>query len=116
MTRQSITAVVPVYNRADLLVQLLDSIAAQTIPFTKVIVIDNASTDGAADLARARGCAVIPQSENIGFARAVNLGWRAASESQWIAILNSDVTLDAHWLERLIAAAADSSFATGTIF
>jgi GT2 family glycosyltransferase len=112
----SITAVVPVHNRADLLVQLLDSIAAQTLPFTEVIVIDNASTDGAVDLARARGCTVIPQSANIGFARAVNLGWRAASESQWIAILNSDVTLDPHWLERLIAAATDSSFATGTIF
>src|SRR5580658_5261726 len=114
--RDSITAVIPVHNRADLLVQLLDSIAAQTLPFTKVIVIDNASTDGAADLARARGCTVIPQPENIGFARADNVGWRAAQESHWIAILNSDVTLDPHWRERLINAATDFSFATGTIF
>jgi GT2 family glycosyltransferase len=112
----SITAVVPVHNRADLLAQLLDSIDAQTLPFSGVIVIDNASTDGAAALARARGCTVISQTANTGFARAVNLGWRAAPQSRWIAILNSDVTLDPHWLERLIAAAAGSSFATGTIF
>lgn len=112
----SITAVVPVHNRADLLAQLLDSIAAQTAPFARVIVIDNASTDGAAALAESRGCTVIRQSTNTGFARAVNTGWREAHESAWIAILNSDVTLDPHWAERLRAAAADFSFATGAIF
>jgi GT2 family glycosyltransferase len=46
----------------------------------------------------------------------VNLGWRAAAGSQWIAILNSDVTLDPHWVERLVSAAASCSFAAGTIF
>lgn len=122
-SRDSITAVIPVHNRADLLAQLLDSIAAQTLPFTEVIVVDNASTDGAAAVARSRGCTVIAQDQNTGFARAVNLGWRAAHGSQWIAILNSDVTLDPGWLERMVPAASspsgpsgDFSFATGTIF
>ena len=112
----SITAVIPVHNRADLLAGLLDSIAAQSVPFARVIVVDNASTDGAAALAADRGCVVIPQSTNTGFARAVNTGWREARESEWIAILNSDVTLDPHWAERLRNAAAGFSFATGTIF
>ncbi len=114
--RGSITAVVPVHNRVELLRQLLDSVAAQTIPFDEVIVVDNASTDGAGDLARERGCTVISLAENTGFARAVNLGWRAAKNSRWIAILNSDVTLDPSWLERLLDAACNSSFAAGTIF
>jgi GT2 family glycosyltransferase len=112
----SITAVVPVHNRADLLAPLLDSIAAQTAPFARVIVVDNASTDGAAALAANRGCTVIPQGANTGFARAVNTGWREARESEWIAILNSDVTLDSRWAERLLDAAAGFSFATGAIF
>jgi GT2 family glycosyltransferase len=111
----SITAVIPIHNRADLLKQLLDSIESQTTPFTDVIVVDNASTDGAADLGRSRGCTVIAQTENAGFARAVNVGWRS-SDSDWVAIINSDVTLEPHWLERLLAAAKDFSFATGTIF
>jgi GT2 family glycosyltransferase len=112
----SVAAVIPVHNRADLLSQLLDSIAGQTTPFTEVIVVDNASTDGAAALARDRGCTVVSSAENAGFARAVNLGWRTAADCHWIAILNSDVTLDPRWLERLLAAAPGYGFATGTIF
>lgn len=111
----SVTAIIPVHNRADLLAQLLDSVAAQTVPLSEIIVVDNASSDGAADLARARGCTVIARASNTGFAQAVNAGWRAA-QTDWIAILNSDVTLDPHWLEHLLAAGRDSSFATGTIF
>jgi GT2 family glycosyltransferase len=105
-----------VHNRADLLAQLLDSISAQTLPFARVIVVDNASTDSAGALAASRGCTVLAQNTNTGFARAVNAGWRAAHESEWIAILNSDVTLDPSWTERLRNAAAGSSFATGTIY
>lgn len=112
----SIAAVIPVHNRADLLARLLDSVAAQTVQFAEVIVVDNASTDGAAEVARERGCRVISMSENSGFARAVNEGWRAANTSEWVAILNSDVTLDGQWLERLAASCTNFSFATGTIF
>lgn len=109
-----LTAIIPVHNRADLLECLLDSIDGQTVPFAEIVVVDNASTDGAAALARARGCRVIEMGENAGFARAVNQGWRAAS-TEWVAILNSDVELDSCWLERLIAGACDSGYATGMI-
>lgn len=109
-----LTAVIPVHNRADLLRSLLDSACRQTSPFAEIIVVDNASTDGAAALARSRGCRVISMDENAGFARAVNCGWRAAS-TPWVAILNSDVELDVHWAERLFAAAGEASFATGMV-
>jgi GT2 family glycosyltransferase len=110
-----VTAIIPVHNRADLLASLLDTIARQTTPFAETIVVDNASTDGAADLARARGCRVIAMHENAGFARAVNAGWKAAS-TEWVAILNSDVELDDRWLENLTSAAGAAAFAAGTIF
>jgi GT2 family glycosyltransferase len=108
------TAIIPVHNRADLLERLLDTVCAQTHPFAEVVVVDDASTDGAGDLARARGCRVIAMGENAGFARAVNRGWKSAA-TDWVAILNSDVELDSRWLERLSSAAAEASFATGTI-
>jgi GT2 family glycosyltransferase len=114
MSGDSVTAVIPVHNRADLLARLLPTLRAQTTAFSEVLVIDNASTDNAAELARDAGCRVIAMGENMGFARAVNCGWRAAA-TPWIAILNSDVELDTLWLERLLAGAAAHSFATGTI-
>jgi GT2 family glycosyltransferase len=109
------TAIIPVHNRADLLGCLLDSIGRQTVPFAEIVVIDNASTDGAAELALARGCRVIAMSENAGFARAVNRGWNAAA-TEWVAILNSDVELDSRWLERLVAGVGNAGYAAGTIF
>ncbi len=112
MSSLSCTAVIPVHNRADLLESLLDSIERQPLRFTAIVVVDNLSTDGAVELARARGCRVIEMGENAGFARAVNSGWRTAA-TEWIAILNSDVELDSRWLELLTAAAEGESFATG---
>jgi GT2 family glycosyltransferase len=111
----SVSAVIPVYNRADLLEKLLATIACQTIPFDELIVVDNASTDGAPELAKAAGCTVIAMGSNAGFAAAVNRGWRAAKGDR-IAVLNSDVELDPAWLERLLEASGEAAFATGKIF
>jgi len=110
----SITAVIPVHNRADLLVRLLASLQAQSVPCQEILVVDNASTDGAPERARDAGCRVIEMGGNAGFARAVNRGWSEA-KTDWIAILNSDVELDRYWMERLTGQAGDASFATGLI-
>lgn len=107
-------AVIPVHNRADLLKALLATMRAQTVPFAEIVVVDNASCDGAAEAARTSGCRVLTMGENAGFARAVNRGCRTAA-AEWIAILNSDVELDSRWLERLLAASSNAGFATGRI-
>ena len=109
----SLTAIVPVWNGRELLARLLASLEAQSQPATEVLVVDNGSTDGAPDLARARGSRVIAMGRNAGFAAAVNRGIRE-SRSEWIAVLNSDVVLAPDYLAKLVAAAAP--FATGKIF
>lgn len=114
MVIPSVAAVIPVHNGAGLLRRLLATIEDQTIALAEIVVVDNASTDGAPELARSSGCRVIGMSENAGFARAVNRGWRS-TQCEWIAILNSDVELDSRWLERLLDAATNASFATGMI-
>ena len=50
-----VVAVVVAYNRADLLAQSLDGLAAQTRPLDAVVVIDNASTDDSGAVARSHG-------------------------------------------------------------
>ena len=99
----SITAIVPVWNGRELLERLLASLEAQTEAATELLVVDNGSTDGAPELARARGARVIPMGRNAGFAAAVNRGIRE-SRGEWIAVLNSDVELAPDYFAKLLAA------------
>jgi GT2 family glycosyltransferase len=112
----SISAIVPVWNGRPLLERLLDTLQAQTLPAAEWLVVDNGSTDGAPDVARARGARVLPMGRNAGFAEAVNRGIRE-SRGEWVVILNSDIELAPDYLARLMAAAESRSawFATGKI-
>jgi len=111
----SITAIVPVWNGRQLLERLLASLEAQTEPAAELLVVDNGSTDGAPELARAHGARVIPMGRNAGFAAAVNRGIRE-SRGEWIAVLNSDVELAPDYFARLLGAgSAGAWFATGKI-
>src|ERR1044071_1990751 len=96
-----VTAVIPTWNRRDLLSTLLQNLRAQVRPFDEIIVVDNGSLDDSADLALAAGARVLRLGRNLGFAAAVNRGLGAA-HAEWVAILNNDVTLDPDWLAKLL--------------
>lgn len=112
----SVTAVIPNWNRRDLLLSLLRDWEAQSPAPAETIVVDNGSTDGSVEAAKARGATVIALPENRGFAYAVNRGIEAA-RTEWIAVLNNDVHLPAHWLQRLLddARRHEAWFATGRL-
>jgi GT2 family glycosyltransferase len=93
-----VAAVIPNWNGAQRLPRCLVSLATQTRPFDRVIVVDNGSTDGSQEMAQVR----LP--ENVGFATAVNRGCWEAAGCDWIAVLNNDVALDPGWLEAMLAA------------
>src|SRR6516225_1490901 len=107
-------AVIPHWNRRDLLAVLLDNLQRQTRPFDEVIVVDNGSTDDSAALAQQMGARVLRMGSNLGFAAAVNRGIEATG-CDWVAILNNDVTLEPNWPETLIGEAErkNSWFAAG---
>lgn len=111
-----VTAVIPNWNGRELLVRLLEQLRAQTRPLTRVVVVDNGSSDGSREEGEARGAEVVPLPENRGFAAAVNRGIELC-RTPLVAILNNDVVLAPDWLERLAAAfAADKVwFACGKV-
>jgi hypothetical protein len=117
----SVAVVIPTWNRPELLVRVLDDLARQTYPIERVIVVDNGSTDDSATIADRAGAEVIELVENLGFAAAVNRGIQSvhshASASEWIVVLNNDVSLAPDWLARLMASAAGTAawFATGKL-
>ncbi len=113
-----IAAIIPHWNRRDLLLELLANLAQQTRPFDEIIVVDNGSTDDSVAVALANGAQVIKLEKNLGFAAAVNRGIQAShtsAQGDWIAILNNDVTLAPDWLETLLAATVTADFAAGKI-
>ncbi len=109
-----VTAIIPHWNRWDLLAALLDNLKQQTRPFDRVLVVDNGSEDDSAALAEQAGARVLRLGRNLGFAAAINRGIQS-EDSDWIAILNNDVTLHPDWLRNLLETAEreKACFATG---
>ncbi len=62
-------------------------------PGVPVVVVDNASTDGSAEAARAAGACVVPAASNLGFGPACNLAAREGAPSETILFLNPDAAL-----------------------
>ena len=96
------------WNRRELLVACLRSLAAQTHPDFDVYVVDNGSEDGSAEaVAKINETFPIPlqliqNSTNRGFCAANNQGI-AASTGRLIALLNNDAEAEPGWLEALEA-------------
>jgi N-acetylglucosaminyl-diphospho-decaprenol L-rhamnosyltransferase len=89
-----IQVVIVSYNSVHVISDLLDSLPAALGDLkSDVIVVDNGSTDGTAELVAARaGCRVV-RSTNVGYAGGINRGVRETSSAEAILILNPDVRL-----------------------
>lgn len=102
MTTIDLSVVIVSYNARGDLDRCLASIAAAPPASSyEVIVVDNGSTDGSADAARARSARVIEAGANLGFSRANNAGIRA-SQGTYVLMLNSDTVVNAGTLDRLL--------------
>ena len=85
-----LTAIIPTHNRAHLLGPALDSIAAQSVRDVEVIVVDDDSSDGTAELVQARRDVTYVHVERQGQPAAVrNVGIERA-RSEYLAFLDSD--------------------------
>ncbi len=107
---ETVSAIIPTWNRAALVESLLTNLAEQTQPPGQVIVVDNGSKDETQAVARRLGAEVVALPENRGFAAAVNEGIQR-SNGEWILILNNDVRLEPDWIERLLSAAEQENAA-----
>jgi len=113
----NVTAIVPNWNRCDLLGRVLRCLGQQTHPLLEIVVVDNGSDDDSVNVAKQLGARVVQMGFNAGFSRAVNRGIQE-SRGEWVAIVNNDVELQPDWLERLMESVSRSGawFATGKIY
>lgn len=90
MASLSVSVVIPLYEGRELVTEALDSVAAQTSPPHEVIVVDDGSTDGGAEVARAHPLAPrVLRQANRGPAAARNAGVAVAT-GDLIALLDAD--------------------------
>lgn len=92
-----LAALVISFNSAGELPACLDALDAYSAEFSEgVLVIDNASSDGSANLVRRRGgVRLIANTRNLGFAGAVNQGFAALPGAEAILLLNPDAHIAA---------------------
>lgn len=108
----SIDILVPVYNRSDLLPQLLESCLAQTFPAREIILVDDASTDPLVGpilenfAARFPNIRVLTHDENRGICNTQETGLKA-STADFIAFVDCDDYLSPVALESTLSAITD---------
>lgn len=105
-----IIAIVVTYNRKKLLEKCIFSILNQTTPPEKIIIIDNASTDGTQSLVKEKlyehrqNIKYVQLTENLGGAGGFSKGIELAIEenSDWVWIMDDDALPDNNALEELV--------------
>ncbi len=90
----NVSVIIPTYNRADLIVEAIHSVLAQTYQDLELIVVDDGSTDGTREavapyVQRSNGRVRYVYQENQGLSAARNTGCRLA-RGQYLAFLDSD--------------------------
>src|SRR5690242_14618913 len=101
--------VLPCLDEAD----ALPTVLAGLPPGWSVLVVDNGSTDGTADVARALGARVVTEARR-GYGAAVHAGLVGA-RAELVAVLDGDGSLDSAVLPRMAAAVVggDADLAVG---
>lgn len=99
-----VSVIVVNWNGAHLLPACLDAIEAQDYPLVEVIVVDNGSRDGSAEMAASRASIrLIRNRANLGFAVANNIAIELAT-GEFVLLLNYDAVLEPGYISALVGA------------
>jgi len=101
---KELSIIIVSWNACEFLRGCLNSIRTSgCLLVREIIVVDNASADGSAEMVATEfpEVTLIRSNENLGFARGNNLGIRQASGT-WLALINSDVKVHPGCFEQLV--------------
>jgi hypothetical protein len=100
-----VSVIIVNYNGKRFLDTCLGSLYRQSYTAMEILLVDNGSSDGSINFIRASypGVKVIENTDNLGFAKANNIGIKAA-KGEYIATLNNDTEAEPGWLAALVEA------------
>ena len=104
-----VTIIIPNYNGRHFMEPCLQSLKEQTYRQFKVLVVDNASSDGSLEFMAESypDIEVIPLDKNYGFSKAVNVGIQN-SHTPYVILLNNDTTVDKNYVGEMVKAIESS--------
>ena len=89
------------YNTKDITLSCINSVEKYSPQDTRIIVVDNNSTDGSPEALNKTSIILINNDQNLGFSKAVNQGIKL-SKGEYVLILNSDTKVKRDSINRLI--------------
>jgi GT2 family glycosyltransferase len=109
VTRPPISAVIPTWSGLRFLPACLSALRAQLAPGDEIVLVDNASRDGAGDWARrhAPDVRVLALRENLGFSGGTAAGI-AAARGELLLLINDDALAEPGCVDALWAALRDA--------
>jgi GT2 family glycosyltransferase len=104
--RPLVYVVVLTWNQREVTLECLESLAQTTYPNSRVVVVDNGSTDGTEQAIKARFPAVevVVNERNLGYPGGCNVGLRHALRhgAEYVFAINNDVSIDRACLDELV--------------
>lgn len=109
----SVSIIIPNYNGEEYIRGCLDSLREQDFDDFEILVVDNCSADGSAEIVKKEYPEVtyVQLSENFGFSRAVNEGLKL-SDAPYVILLNNDTRAEKEFVRKLY----ETVSADGNIF
>lgn len=104
----SVSIILPAYNEAEAIPIVVRDIRSH-VPDAEIIVVDDASTDATADVARANGCTVVRHKTNRGKGAGLRTGF-AASQGEVVIFMDADATYPADVIPEMINLLADHDY------
>ncbi len=116
-TAKALTVIVPAYNEAACIAETIASIRAQTTPPAEILVVDDGSTDGTGDVARAvGGVTVLRPPRNTGSKAGAQTYALSHVRTAYAMAIDGDTTLAPDAIERLLPAFEDGNVAAACGF
>lgn len=96
-----VTIIVTNWNGGELYKRSIDSLSKIDYPNWKLVVVDDASTDGSFKYPLPKNAKLIVNKKNVNFAPANNIGYKFAS-GKYILLLNNDTLMEKDFLTKMV--------------